>query len=133
MKRTALVIDASVIIAEIKNEPGADAVREIMAMPPEGGFFMHAVNVCEVAYHLIKFGFIESIAYELATPGGVTVIDDIRPALWKRAASLKAKYKNLALGDCIAIALAETLDADILTGDRDFKKVEADIDIKVFR
>lgn len=133
MKREALVIDTSAIIAEIKGEPGAEAVTIIMAMPPKGGFFMHAINVCEVAYHLIKFGFIESIAYDLATPGGVTVIDDVRPALWKRAASLKAQHKNLALGDCIAIALAETLDADILTGDNDFQKVDTNIDIKMFR
>lgn len=133
MSRKALVIDTSAIIAEIKNEPGAETVRQIMAMPPEAGFFMHAVNVCEVAYHLIKFGLIESIAYELAVPDGVTIIDDIRPALWKRAASLKARYKNLALGDCIAVALAESLDADVLTGDRDFQKVDTDVGIKVFR
>lgn len=133
MSKKALVIDTSAIIAEIKGEPGAETVKQLMATPPEGGFFMHAVNVCEVAYHLLKFGLIESIAYELATPNGVTIIDDIRPALWKRAARLKAQYKNLALGDCMAIALAESLDADILTGDRDFQKVDTAIDIKVFR
>ena len=133
MSRKALVIDTSAIIAEIKGEAGAEAVKQFMAVPPEGGFFMHAVNVCEVAYHLIRFGLIESIAYDLATPEGVTIIDDIRPVLWKRAASLKAQYENLALGDCIAIALAESLDADVLTGDRDFQKVDTNIDIKVFR
>ncbi|MDR1744941.1 MAG: PIN domain-containing protein [Planctomycetota bacterium] len=133
MTRKAMVIDASALIAGIKGEPGAEAIRRIMSMPPEGGFFMHAINVCEVAYHLIKFGLIESIAYELATPEGVTIIDDIRPPLWKRAASLKARHKNLALGDCMAIALAESLDAGILTGDRDFQNAAAGIDVVVFR
>ncbi len=133
MSRQALVFDASAIIAAIKGEPGAETIRRLLAMPPEDGFFMHAINVCEVAYHLIKFGLIESIAYELATPDGVTIIDDIRPALWKRAASLKACYRNLSLGDCMAIALAESLDADILTGDRDFQQVDTRIAVKVFR
>ncbi len=45
MSRKRLVIDTSAIIAELKNEPGAERVREIMAKPPEGGFYMHAVNV----------------------------------------------------------------------------------------
>lgn len=133
MSRKSLVLDTSAIIAEIKGEPGAETVRQIMAMPPEGGFFMQSINVCEVAYHLIKFGLIESIAYELAIPGGVTIIDDLRPVLWKRAASLKARHRNLALGDCIAIALAESLDADVLTGDRDFQNADTDVQITVFR
>ncbi len=106
MNRKALVIDSSAIIAEIKGEPGAEVVRLLRALKPEDGYFMHAINVCEVAYHLIKFGLIESMAFELANPEGVTIIDDVRPALWKRAASLKAQYRNLALGDCITIALA---------------------------
>lgn len=133
MNRRAVVIDTSAIIAEIKGEPGSEKARQIMAAPPEGGFFMHAVNVCEVAYHLIKFGLMETVAHDLATPEGVTIIDDLRPVLWKRAASLKAKYRNLALGDCIAIALAESLDADVLTCDRDFQSVETDVEMIIFR
>ncbi len=133
MSRRALVMDTSAIIAEIKGEPGAEAIRRILTTPPEGGFFMHAVNVCEVAYHLIKFGLIESVAYELAMPDGVTIIDGIGSALWQRAASLKARYKNLALGDCMAIGLAESLDADILTSDRDFQQVETTIRVMMFR
>lgn len=133
MSRKALIIDTSAIIADIKGEYGAEAVRQIMATPPEGGFFMHAVNVCEVAYHLIKFGLIDSIAYELATPNGITIVNDLHPVLWRRAASLKAQYKNLALGDCVAIALAESLDADVLTGDRDFQLVDTNVEIKIFR
>ena len=128
-----MVIDTSAIIAGIKGEPGAEEVERILMTPPEGGFFMHAVNVCEVVYHLIKFGLLESIAYELATPNGVTIIDDIRPILWKRAASLKSRHKNLALGNCITIALAESLAADILTGDRDFQNVDTNSNIMMFR
>ena len=94
---------------------------------------MHAINVCEVAYHLIRNGLSESDAYELSTPEGVAIIDDMRPVLWKRTASLKARHKNLALGDCVVIALAETLGADILTGDRDFGNVDTDVGIKLFR
>lgn len=82
---------------------------------------------------MIKSDVAEYAACEMATPDGVDIIDDLRPVLWRRTASLKARYKNLAMGDCIAIALAEMLDAEVLTGDRDFKKVATSIGIIEFR
>lgn len=133
MKRSTLLIDASAIIADVKFEPGSEAVAKVIRTPPKGGLYMHAVNVCEVAYHLIKLGFPEGFAYKMAIPRNVTVIDEIVPEVWKRAASLKAKHKNLALGDCIAIAQAELLNADILTGDRGFQEVDTPIEITLFR
>ncbi len=133
MSREKLLIDASAVIARTLDEPGGDDVWRVMKATPSGGLFMHAVNVCEVAYHLVRKGFIEFLAYRLAAPKDVAVLDLVRPALWQRAAGLKARYKSLALGDCIAIAQAEELDAAILTGDRGFLKVDTFIEIKLFR
>ncbi len=133
MSGTRLLIDSSALLAKLLNEPGGDAVWQIMEMTPEGDLFMHAVNACEVAYQLIKNGCMDFAAYSFATPRDVNVINSVTPGVWQRAASLKAKHRSLALGDCIAVAQAELLNADILTGDRAFQQVDTRIGIKLFR
>lgn len=133
LSQKPMLVDTSAIIAEIREEPGAETVRRILAEPRGGGFYIHAVNVCEVAYKLATFGFIDYVAYKLATPRGINVLDRIQPPLWKRAASLKAAHQNLSLGDCILIAQAEALNADILTGDRAFQLVDTTAKVLLFR
>lgn len=126
-------IDSSALLAEIKGEPGAEAVREIRASSQIGDLYMHTVNACEVAYTLIKLGFTESAAYEMAGPRDITIIDVVRPKEWQRAASLKSRYQDLSLGDCLTIAHAEAFNVDILAGDRGFLQVETFIGVKLFR
>lgn len=127
-----LVLDASALLADIKDEPGAEEVRGIMREAADG-LFMHAVNAGEVAYHLIRFGLPPELAFQLAAPKGVVVVEDLERRLWERSAILKAEYRNLAFGDCIAISLAESLGAELVTGDRFFQKVTTSISITLFR
>lgn len=130
--RTPLVLDASALLADIKDEPGAEAVRGMMRDASDG-IFMHAVNASEVAYHLLRFGLPPTLAFQLAAPKGVVIVEDMGKRLWERNAILKADYRNLALGDCVAISLAESLGAELLTGDRLFRDVETSAPIKIFR
>ena len=118
-----LVLDASALLADIKDEPGAEAVRTIMREAVDG-LFMHAVNASEVAYHLIRFGLPPALAFWLAAPTGVVIVEDLERRLWERSALLKAEYRNLALGDCVAVSLAESLGAELVTGDRLFQQVK---------
>lgn len=127
-----LVLDASALLADIKDEPGASTARDVMREATDG-LFMHAVNASEVAYHLIRFGLPPVLAFRLAAPQGVVIVEDLDRRLWERSAVLKAQYRNLALGDCIAISLAESLGAGLLTGDRLFKEVETVVRIQSFR
>lgn len=131
--QNALLIDSSALLAAFRDEPGAKEVRNIMEASPEGSLYMHAVNACEVAYNLLKFGFVEFVAYKMAVPNRVKILECMPPRIWTRAASLKMLHKNLSLGDCIAVAQAEEIHADILTGDRGFLRVETFIGIKLFR
>ncbi|MCD8349386.1 MAG: PIN domain-containing protein [Planctomycetaceae bacterium] len=127
-----IVLDASALLADIKDEPGAETVRDLMNAAADG-LFMHAVNASEVAYHLIRFGLPPALAFRLAAPQGVVIVEDLERRLWERSAVLKAQYRNLALGDCVAISLAESLGAELLTGDRLFKQVETFVQIQSFR
>jgi PIN domain nuclease of toxin-antitoxin system len=127
-----LVLDASALLADIKDEPGAEVLHGIMRKAG-GDLFMHAVNASEVAYHLIRFGLPPALAFQLATPKGVVIVEDLERRLWERSAILKAEYRNLALGDCVAISLAESLGAELVTGDRLFKQVKTTASMKLFR
>ncbi len=127
-----LALDASALLADIKGEPGAETVRGMMREAADG-LFMHAVNAGEVAYHLIRFGLPPIAAFRLAAPKGVVIVEDMERRLWERSAVLKAEHGNLALGDCVAIALAESLGAELLTGDRLFANVATSASIKLFR
>lgn len=128
----SIVLDSSALLADIKSEPGAEAVRGIMGNAAHN-LFMHALNASEVAYHLIRFGLPPELAFHLAAPKGVTIVEDLEQRLWKRSAVLKAEYSNLALGDCVVISLAELLKAELVTGDRLFEQVETTASIKLFR
>lgn len=131
MSRT-IVLDASALIADIKDEPGAEAVRAAMREASDA-LFIHAVNASEVAYHLIRFGLPPLVAFRLAAPRGVLIVEELHRQLWERSAVLKAEYRNLALGDCVAISLAESLGAELLTGDRLFQDVDTFTPITLFR
>lgn len=127
-----LVIDASALLADIKDEPGADAVRKIIRKA-DGDLFIHAVNATEVAYHLIRSGLPPILAFRFSAPKGMVVVEDMERRLWERSAVLKAEYRNLSLGDSIAISLSESLDAELLTGDRLFLGVDTSATITLFR
>ncbi len=133
MSETLLVLDTSALVAAIKGELGGDVVYRYMTEIFVGNVHMHAVNTCEVAYHIIKTAIVDNMAYKLASPVTVNICDVIKPSLWQRAASLKANYKHFALGDCICVAFAESLDATILTGDRHFKDVDTPVKVELFR
>ena len=127
-----LVLDASALIADIKNEPGAESVREITEAA-SGNVYLHAVNASEVAYHLICIGLSPMLAFYYTSPKGVTIVGEIEQRLWKRSATLKAEYRNLSLADCIVIAFAESMKAELLTGDRLFQKGRTTAAITLFR
>jgi PIN domain nuclease of toxin-antitoxin system len=127
-----LVLDASALLADIKDEPGAETVRHYIREAGDD-LYMHAINASEVAYHLIRFGLPHALSFRLAAPEGMVIVNELEQSLWERTAVLKAEYRNLALGDCVAISFAESLDAELVTGDRLFRTVTTSASIKIFR
>lgn len=127
-----IVFDASALIAYIKSEPGNDVVDSIIRNH-EYERYMHPVNLCEVSYHLLRFGLLPMLAFDLAYPPWIEVAKDFNRKSWQRTAELKADYQNLALADCIVIALAESMRAEILTSDRFFQKVDTTARIRMIR
>jgi len=108
------VLDASALIAVIFREAGSDVVEPVLKRAA-----MSAVNLSEVAAKLIDRGY--TIADAQASVQAFQL--DVRPfdngqAL--AAASLRAttRSRGLSLGDRACLALAESLNATVLTADR---------------
>lgn len=115
----AVVLDASAIIAFLRNEPGADVVDQYL-LREQGSAFAHAVNLCEVYYDFWRASdqeTAESAITDLFVLG-VKERNDMDPVFWRAAGRLKAIYRRLSLADCCALALADRLDAPLISADR---------------
>jgi PIN domain nuclease of toxin-antitoxin system len=113
-----IVLDAGAIIAHMRDEMGADKVEEIMTNPGHT-CYVHAINLCEVYYDAHRtFG--EPAAIEILNDlsrMGVITNTDLSRAFLYRAGRIKAVHRRVSLADCFAIALAQSLNGNVLTCD----------------
>ena len=126
------VFDSFALIAHLEGEARGRPVRGLLTALKEGRarVCMSVVNVGEVVYrarkqhgvHLAESAlrFIRSLAMEL---------HDADLDLTLAAAALKAEYP-IAYADAFAAALAQKLDATLVTGDPEFKLLEDVISIE---
>ena len=110
---TRFVLDASAVIAELFEEPGADAVHGAL----ESGAIMSAVNVAEVAAKLNADGW-EDADVPLVFEGIDIVPFDTRQALLSGRYRQATRHLGLGLGDRACLAVAHAAQAPALTADR---------------
>ena len=111
------VLDSSALVAFLTGEQGWQQVAELLDDQTRT-VRMHALNICEVYYDALRRGG-EADAEEalrLAAEAGIRIVEDFDATLWKAAARRKAKGR-ISLADCVALALAERLNADFYTAD----------------
>lgn len=117
---TSAVLDASAVLAVVRDEPGADKV-----VPHVGQAAISAVNLQEVVKELMLSGLDE--------PTIRTLLDELR--LDTRAHDVDAAYAaaglhaqtrefGRGLGDRSCLALAMQLGVPAITADREWKKVK---------
>lgn len=114
-----IVLDASAMIAFLRDEAGAEAVMN-QTRQPEGNMLAHALNLCEVYYDFARASG-EAIADEAINDLlalGITERNDMHAGFWRAMGQLKSSYKRVSLADCAALALAANSDAVLLTADR---------------
>lgn len=128
--KTRKVLDSYALLAYLQGEGGGEAVKAALGSS-EGGALMNEINVGEVYYILAKARgrdraevFLNTILPSL--PIEVTT-NDFEAVI--RAARIKAEYP-LAYADCFGVVTAMDSDAAILTGDPEFKSVEALVEIE---
>jgi PIN domain nuclease of toxin-antitoxin system len=111
------ILDASAIIAWLRNETGADVVEQ--AVRDSGAqSLVHAINLCEVFYDACRNAGearAQSVVSDLAA-AGVAERNDFDQAFWMDAGRLKAGG-GISLADCFAVTLTNRAGGTLLTSD----------------
>jgi len=107
------VIDASALLAFLRNEPGSDVVEEALASRA----YCSAANWAEVAQKVTSNGRNWELSRGLLDSFSVSV-EPVTRADAEVAAKLWAQDQSLSLGDRLCIALSIRLEAVALTADR---------------
>jgi ribonuclease VapC len=127
------VLDSWSLIAFFQGEPSAPEVKKILVHAETGRshLLMTVVNWGEVYYNIMRRtsqAEAELIAREIAVMPIELVPVETDLELVRQAARYKASGK-LAYADAFAAALAKLRNAELITGDPDFKAVQGEIKI----
>ena len=121
------VLDASAVIALLRDEPGAEVVRQTMKQAHLG-----VINAGEVAQCLLNDGWslpeIEETIYALDVRIRTLRIDLVLAAAEIRELGRK---RGLSQADCLCLALAKRTGAIALTADRKWLEVAKAVGVEV--
>lgn len=125
------VLDASVVLAVLKGEPGGDRASGFVTP----GANVSAVNVAEVLSVLSRGGMQPEQALRAFRRLGVTVLDfTIREALLCAAFyTAEAEARRLSLGDRACLATAAVLDGKAITADRSWRGLAFPVEVDFVR
>jgi ribonuclease VapC len=124
-----IVLDASALMAVLREEPGASAVEAVLDRAA-----ISAVNLSEVQAKLVERGTAAKIAWSSLIDLDLDVVDfDVPQA--KVAGDLRrlTRIQGLSLGDRACLALAQALGLPAMTADRAWAGLEVGIEIRTIR
>jgi ribonuclease VapC len=124
------VLDSWALVALFNEEPAADDVEKLLHAATTGRhtLLLHVINWGEIYYTTMRRGG-ESAAKAVAADLDqmpINIVESANFELVKQAAIFKAT-KKLSYADCFAAALAKLRRCELVTGDREFKSLEAEI------
>ena len=125
------VLDSFALIAYFRDEPGAEAVENLLVIAGKKDIPLHMTDVsyAEVKYSIVKKD--GEAAWEAAAKilqGLPIEFHSTNRALADTAADFKARFK-MSLADAFAAALAKEKKAELITGDPEFKALEKEIKV----
>jgi predicted nucleic acid-binding protein len=127
-----MVLDAHALMVLFNDEPGADEVERILLKAESGNprLLMSVVNWGEIYYSILR-GASQEIAdaksHEIAGMQLELVPVDARDLELVRQAAVFKATKKMSYADCFAAALAKTRNAELVTGDPEFRVVENEL------
>lgn len=126
---TDVALDASAVLAVMNDETGASEVWPFLP-----GALVSAVNAAEVAAKLVDGGTDVAKTTEFIQRLGLRVIPfDERDAAATARLRQGTRAAGLSLGDRACLALAERHGVPAVTADREWRKVDLDVDIRLIR
>jgi PIN domain nuclease of toxin-antitoxin system len=123
------VVDSSVVLAYLLGEPGGEVLTV-----ETGPFLLSTVNLTEVLTKVIDHGLDADAVLRILRPLAIDYVDHgVEDAA--RAARLRplSRHLGLSLGDRICLAVAQRLGVPVLTSDRNWRDLDAGIDIRLIR
>lgn len=121
------VVDASVVLAWLQDEPGADAAEPMLI---EG--VIGAANWSEVLQKARRAGVDSEQVARLLTSFGLEVAD-VTQTDGERAAALWRRGSSLSLADRLCLAIAERLALPVATTDAAWRTTDAMATVTVIR
>ena len=124
------VLDASAVLAYLRDEPGADIVEQVIIR----GAALSTVNLAEVCAKLNEHGVADADADVTATIDDLDLViepffreDAERTGTWRGP----TRDRGLSLGDRACLALAYRLSAPALTTDHGWRDLQLPVAIDV--
>lgn len=124
------VFDASAVLAYLRDEPGADVVERLMGQARIG-----AANYAEVLRVTERLGGDPADTHAGLLETGLR-IEPVTTEDARRAARLAAplsRRDQVSLADCLCLALAERLRAELITSDRGWDNVQHSAVLRAIR
>ena len=121
------VFDACALLAFLGREPGAPVIDGLLA-DDENLCLVHAINLCEVYYDIVRRSGPKLAREALAdlVAAGIQVRNDMDESFWQHAGELKVVPGKLSLADCFALALTMRTKATLVTSDHhEFDRIDA--------
>jgi ribonuclease VapC len=128
----ARVLDSWALLCYLEKESGFEKIIQVFeeAVNDSQPLLMTVINWGEVYYQVVRrYGDDRAREIERLIGSFPIVLVDIDLNLTREAALLKAT-KKMAYADCFAAALAKQRQAELYTGDPEFKSVEKEIKIR---
>lgn len=123
------VLDASALLAYLRNEPGAEQVRNRLC-----GAYISAVNLSEVFKKVSEKQGANALVNAVVGNFLVKVVNfDTAAALATAELDLVTRRKGLSLADRACLALAQNKDSPALTSDRRWQELALPIEVILFR
>ena len=128
------VLDSWALIAFFEDEPAAERVEKLLVKAEAG---THELLLCVVNWGEIYYNTMRTVSQDAAEEkakeiAGLAIeivgVDDKNLELARQAAIYKAT-RRLSYADAFAAALAKIRNAELVTGDHEFKVLEGEIRI----
>jgi predicted nucleic acid-binding protein len=131
VNKPAYVLDSCGLLGYLQDEPSADRIEALLSEASQGRVHLHmsTINLGEIAYTVERRHGAEirrKVMDRLAT--FPIQLQDATLDRVMAAAQLKARHV-LSYADAFAAALAQELEAPVVTGDRVFERVESLLEV----
>ena len=129
MTNRTLAMDASVILAYLRSEPGASGARDMMARS-----VVSSVNLSEVIAKLAEEGLEEVEIRRTINRLPILVVPfDEEFAYVAGLLRSVTKSEGLSFGDRACLALGIVMGLPVITADRNWARVSLDLDLRLIR